>query len=171
MILSRWLLLSAAFLLAPAHAADPAKAKELMSLSNTHGFVAGTIKYGMRRKQEAAGLTDAQLACVDTISPARFADVVTAEIAARLSDAEIAAGIEFYRTPSAQKMVTFVAARLNGESVDNPYNAADVENIEKFMASPAGTKLAAVGQSESVTQKMADVTGDTIENCGKPKTP
>jgi hypothetical protein len=79
--------------------------------------------------------------------------------------------IEFYRTPSAQKLVTYVAARLKGESVDNPYDAADVEIIEKFMASPAGTKLATVGQSSSVTQKMADVTGDTIENCGKAKTP
>jgi hypothetical protein len=40
---------------------------------------------------EATVLTDAQLACVDTISPARFADVVTAETAAKLSDAEVAA--------------------------------------------------------------------------------
>ena len=162
-------LLSPTFCL-PAQAADRAKVMELMKFNNVHEFIAGSIKMGIRSRQAEAGLTDAQVACVEAISPSLFIDVVAAAMADTLSDAEVSAAIDFYSSPTGQKVAAYISTRLAGKDVPNPYDSADVANIKEFRSTPGGERVftQAAWKTDAVVNKMMEVTNDAIENCGKP---
>jgi hypothetical protein len=142
----------------PAQAADQARSRELVSLMKADEFAVGAMKYGLRRKQAEAGLTDAQLACVETIPASEFTKVVATAISEGMSDEEVAAAIAFYCTATGSRYVEL--------------SEDDIAKIQAFAATPAGDKLlkqGITGTSDVVSQKMAQVSGDTIENCGKKK--
>jgi hypothetical protein len=151
----------------PAQAADLARSRELMSLMKADEIAVGAMKYGLRRKQAEAGLSNAQLDCVDTLSPTQFTDA----IADGLTDEEVSAAMAFYRTPAGSRFVEFSVARMSGKSAPQ-LNEDDLAKVREFAATPAGTKLLKQnlpGTADVVTNKMAQLTGDTIENCGKAK--
>jgi hypothetical protein len=155
----------------PAQAADQARSRELMSLMKADEIAVGAMKYGLRRKQAEAGLSNAQLDCVDTLSPTQFTDAVTTAIADGLTDEEVSAAMAFYRTPAGSRFVEFSVARMSGKSAPQ-LNEDDLAKVREFAATPAGTKLLKQnlpGTADVVTNKMAQLTGDTIENCGKAK--
>ncbi len=157
----------------PAQAADQARSRELMSLMKADEFAVGAMKYGLRRKQAEAGLTDAQLACVETIPTSEFTNVVATAISEGMSDEEVTAAIAFYRTPTGSRYVASTMARLQRKEALPALSEDDIAKIQAFAATPAGDKLlkqGITGTSDAVSQKMAQVSGDTIENCGKKKT-
>jgi hypothetical protein len=154
-------------------AADRASSRELMSLMKADEFAAGAMKYGLRRKQAEAGLTDAQLACVETIPYSEFTNVVTTAISEGMSDEEVTAAITFYRTPTGIRYVDSTIARVQDKESPPALSDDDIEKIQAFAGTPAGDKLlkkGITGASDVVSQKMAQVSSVAIENCGKKKT-
>lgn len=155
-----------------AHSADSGKSADLMRLMHADELVAGVVKLGMHRKQAQAGLTDAQLACVDKIQPASFSAAITTAIANGLSDAELSTALAFYRSTTGVRFVDMTMARLQGQQPAAALTPEDIAKVEEFQATAAGEKVLNQGitmRSDAVTQKMMELSTDAIENCGKAK--
>lgn len=168
---SRYTLLFLALVLAPAvPAADAVKAKQLMTLMRADEVVAGAMKTGLKNKKTGIGLSDAQVACLDAVPASAFSQVVTTALAEGLSDAELAAAITFYRTPAGANYAKSIVALMQGAAPVQPLSNDDAARVREFAASPAGDKLlkkALIPNSNVVADRMAQVSGDAIENCGK----
>jgi len=164
LILASWLAAAAV------HAGDAAKAKLLMSLMRADEMVAGAMKTGLRNNNTGINLSMAQLACLNAVPHSEFSDVVTAALAEGLSNEELAAAISFYRTPAGARYVKSIVAITQGTRPEVPLNDEEAASVREFAASPAGDKLlkkALIPNSNVVADKMAQVSGDAIENCGK----
>jgi hypothetical protein len=161
----------ASMLVAPAgYAADAVKAKQLMTLMRADEMVAAAMKTGLRSKKSEIGLTDAQIACLNAVPHSEFSDAVTTSLAEGLSDEEIAAAIAFYRTPAGASYVKSIVALMQGAGPATPLSDDRAAQVREFAATPAGDKLlkrALIPNSNVVADKMAQVSGDAIENCGK----
>jgi uncharacterized protein DUF2059 len=164
LLILTWLTGSAAL------AGDAAKAKQLMTLMRADEVVAGAMKTGLRNNKTGINLSDAQLACLNAVPKSEFSDVVTAALAQGLSNEELAAAITFYRTPAGVRYVKSIVAITQGTRLDPPLTDAEGASVREFAATPAGDKLlkkALIPNSNVVADKMAQVSGDAIENCGK----
>lgn len=168
---SRYTLLLLAVVLAPAvPAADAVKAKQLMTLMRADEVVAGAMKTGLKNKKTGIGLSDAQVACLDAVPSSAFSQVVTTALADGLSDAELADAITFYRTPAGANYAKSIVALMQGAAPVQPLSNDDAARVREFAGSPAGNKLlkkALIPNSNVVADRMAQVSGDAIENCGK----
>jgi hypothetical protein len=165
------LLMLALLLAAPAvHAADAAKAKQLMTLMRADEVVAGAMKTGLKNKKTGIGLSDAQVACLDAVPPSAFSQVVTTALAQGLTDTDLAAAIAFYRTPAGANYARSIVALMQGTGSAPALSDDDAARVREFASSPAGDKLlkkALIPNSNVVADRMAQVSGDAIENCGK----
>jgi hypothetical protein len=161
----------ALLLLAPnVHAGDPVKAKQLMTLMRADEVVAGAMKTGLRNNKTGINLTDAQLACLNAVPHSQFSDVVTTALADGLSDDELAAAIAFYRTPAGTNYAKAIVTLMQGTSQPAPLSDADAASVREFADGPVGDKLlkkALIPNSNVVADKMAQVSADAIESCGK----
>jgi hypothetical protein len=152
-------------------AGDAVKAKELMTLMRADEVVAGAMKSSLRIRKDEVGLTDAQLACVNAVRPAEFSDAVTAALAQGLSDAELAAAIAFYRTPAGARYVKSLVPIMQGAGQAEALTDEDAARVHEFASTPTGTRLlkqALIPNSNVVADRMAQVSADAVENCGKP---
>jgi len=164
LLILTWLSASAAL------AGDAAKAKQLMTLMRDDEVVAGAMKTGLRNNKTGINLSDAQLACLNAVPKSEFSDVVTAALAQGLSNEELAAAITFYRTPAGARYAKSIVAITQATRLDVPLTDAEAASVREFAATPAGDKLlkkALIPNSNVVADKMAQVSGDAIENCGK----
>jgi len=164
LLILTWLTASAAL------AGDAAKAKQLMTLMRADEVVAGAMKTGLRNNKTGINLSDAQLACLNAVPKSEFSDVVTAALAQGLSNEELAAAITFYRTPAGARYAKSIVAITQATRLDVPLTDAEAASVREFAATPAGDKLlkkALIPNSNVVADKMAQVSGDAIENCGK----
>jgi hypothetical protein len=164
LLILTWLSASAAL------AGDAAKAKQLMTLMRADEVVAGAMKTGLRNNKTGINLSDAQLACLNAVPKSEFSDVVTAALAQGLSNQELAAAITFYRTPAGARYAKSIVAITQATRLDVPLTDAEAASVREFAATPAGDKLlkkALIPNSNVVADKMAQVSGDAIENCGK----
>jgi hypothetical protein len=164
LLILTWLSASAAL------AGDAAKAKQLMTLMRADEVVAGAMKTGLRNNKTGINLSDAQLACLNAVPKSEFSDVVTAALAQGLSNEELAAAITFYRTPAGARYAKSIVAITQATRLDVPLTDAEAASVREFAATPAGDKLlkkALIPNSNVVADKMAQVSGDAIENCGK----
>ena len=165
------LLVVALLLTAPAASAgDAAKAKQLMTLMRADEVVAGAMKTGLKNKKTGIGLSDAQVACLDAVPPSAFSQVVTTALAEGLSDAELAAAITFYRTAAGANYAKSIVALMQGTAPAQPLSDDDAAQVREFASSPAGDRLlkkALIPNSNVVADRMAQVSGDAIEKCGK----
>jgi hypothetical protein len=164
LLILTWLTASAAL------AGDAAKAKQLMTLMRADEVVAGAMKTGLRNNKTGINLSDAQLACLNAVPKSEFSDVVTAALAQGLSNQELAAAITFYRTPAGARYAKSIVAITQATRLDVPLTDAEAASVREFAATPAGDKLlkkALIPNSNVVADKMAQVSGDAIENCGK----
>jgi hypothetical protein len=153
-----------------ADAADPVKAKQLMTLMRADEVVAGAMKSGLRSKKNEIGLTDAQIACLNAVPHSEFSDAVTTALAEGLSDDEIAAAITFYRTPAGITYVKSIVALMQGTRPAESLDDEGASRVREFASSPAGDKLlkrALIPNSNVVADKMAEVSANAIESCGK----
>ena len=151
------------------HAADTAKAKQLMTLMRADEVVAGAMKTGLRNNRTGISLTDAQVACLNAVPHSQFSDVVTKTLAEGLTNEEIMAAITFYRTPAGANYVKSIVALMQGTRAETLSND-DATQVREFASSPVGDKLlkkALIPNSNVVADKMAQVSADAIENCGK----
>jgi hypothetical protein len=165
LLLASWLAASAV------PAADVAKARQLMTLMRADEVVAAAMKTGLRNGKTGINLSDAQSACLNAVPHRVFSDAVTAALAAGLSDAELAAAIAFYRTPAGARYAQSIVAVTQGKALDKPLTSEELASVREFAATEAGDKLlkkALVPNSNAVADRMAQVSGDAIENCGKP---
>ena len=112
--------------------------RELMSLTKADEFAVGAMKYGLRRKQAEAGLTDAHLACFETISPSEFTNVVATAISEGMSDEEVTAAIALYRTPAGSRYVEH-HGEVAAERRPPPLSEDDIAKIQAFAGLPPGT--------------------------------
>jgi hypothetical protein len=152
------------------HSGDAAKARQLMTLMRADEVVAAAMKTGLRNKKTGLALSDAQLDCLDAVPPSAFSDAVTMALAEGLSDEELAAATTFYRTPAGAHYAKSILA-LTRETTAEPLGEEDAARVREFAASAPGDKLlkkALIPNSNVVADKMAQVSGDAIENCGKP---
>jgi hypothetical protein len=168
----RYALLALALVLtAPAApAGDAVKAKQLMTLMRADEVVAGAMKTGLKNKKTGIGLSDAQVACLDAVPASEFSQVVTTALAEGLNDAELAAAIAFYRTPAGANYAKSIVTFMQRAGPTPPLSNDDATRVREFAASPAGDKLlkkALIPNSNVVADRMAQVSGDAIENCGK----
>jgi hypothetical protein len=168
----KYALLALAILLtAPAaHSADAVKGKQLMSLMRADEVVAGAMKAGLKNKKTGIGLSDAQVACLDAVPHSAFSQVVTTALAQGLTDAELDAAIAFYRTPAGANYARSIVALVQGTTPPQSLSDDDAARVREFASSPAGDKLlkkALIPNSNVVADKMAQVSGDAIEHCGK----
>ena len=164
LLILTWLTASAAL------AGDAAKAKQLMTLMRADELLAGAMKTGLRNNKTGINLSDAQLACLNAVPKSEFSDVVTAALAQGLSNQELAAAITFYRTPAGARYAKSIVAITQATRLDVPLTDAEAASVREFAATPAGDKLlkkALIPNSNVVADKMAQVSGDAIENCGK----
>jgi hypothetical protein len=155
---------------AAAHAGDAVKARQLMTLMRADEVVASAMKTGLRNNKTGINLSDAQLACLNAVPHSEFSNVVTAALAEGLSNEELAAAITFYRTPAGDRYVKSIVAITQGTRLEVPLNDEEAASVREFASSPAGDKLlkkALIPNSNGVADKMAQVSGDAIENCGK----
>ena len=151
------------------HAADMAKAKQLMTLMRADEVVAGAMKTGLRNDKSGIALTDAQVACLNAVPHSKFSDVVTQALAEGLTNDEVTAAISFYRTPAGANYVKSIVALMKGTPAGSLSNE-DSTRVHEFANSPVGDKLlkrALVPNSNVVADRMAQVSADAIENCGK----
>jgi hypothetical protein len=167
----RYALLVLTFVSLPpvAHGGDAFKARQLMTLMRADEVVAGAMKAGLKNKKTGLGLSDAQVACLDAVPSSAFSQVVTTALAQGLSDPELAAAIAFYRTPAGANYARSIVALMQGTS-PVPLGNDDAARVREFASSPAGDKLlkkALIPNSNVVADRMAQVSGDAIENCGK----
>jgi hypothetical protein len=164
-------LVVAALLASPlVQAGDPVKAKQLMSLMRADEVVAGAMKTGLRSKKAEIGLTDAQIACLNAVPHSEFSDAVTTAIADGLSNDELAAALTFYRTPAGADYVKSIVTLMQGGARPPPLSDADATSVREFASSPAGDKLlkkALIPNSNVVADRMAEVSANAIEDCGK----
>ena len=152
------------------HSADTAKAKQLMTLMRADEVVAGAMKTGLRNNRTGISLTDAQVACLNAVPHSQFPDVVTKALAEGLTNEEVMAAITFYRTPAGARYAKSIVAITQATRLDVPLTDAEAASVREFAATPAGDKLlkkALIPNSNVVADKMAQVSGDAIENCGK----
>lgn len=158
---------------AASHAADIAKAKQLMTLMRADEVVAGAMKTGLRNNKTGISLSDAQLACLNAVPHSEFSDVVTKALAEGLTNDEVAAAITFYRTPAGTHYVKTIVALMQGTPVEALGND-EATQVREFASSPVGDKLlkkALIPNSNVVADKMAQVSGDAIEKCAKAAAP
>jgi hypothetical protein len=156
------------------HAGDPVKAKQLMTLMRADEVVANAMKTGLRSKKAEIGLTDAQIACLNAVPHSEFSDVVTTAIADGLNDEELAAALTFYRTPAGTDYVKSIVTLMQGGARPPPLSDADATSVRDFANSPTGDKLlkkALIPNSNVVADKMAEVSANAIEDCGKAPAP
>ncbi len=154
----------------PALAADRAMSKQLMMLMRADEFVTGMMRQGVRALKTEAGLTDAQVACSFGVPHSEFSDVVTTAISEGLSDEELAAALTFFRSPAGAHYVQALAAVARGERPPDSQTEEDSARIQAFSNTSAGDKLLKqriFGTATVVTEKMAQVRVETLENCGK----
>ena len=154
----------------PGYTADAARAKQLMTLMRADEVVAGAMKTGLKNKKTGIGLSDAQVACLDAVPSSAFSQVVTAALAEGLTDTDLAAAIAFYRTPAGTNYAKSIVALMQGTASAPQLSDDDAARVREFASSPAGEKLlkkALIPNSNVVADKMAQVSGDAIENCGK----
>lgn len=153
-----------------AQGSDAARAKELMTLMRADEFAAGVLRSGMKRKQAQAGLTDAQIACVNAVPHSEFSEAVTTALAENLSDEELATAIAFFRAPAGTRYVKSLVALMQGTNPAERMTGDDVARFEEFRATSAGEKLLKQGlmsSAEVVTNRMAELSINAIDNCGK----
>ena len=155
----------------PVHAADEAKARELMTLMRADEFAAGAMKSITHQSQAEDGLTEAQVACVDAIKGSQLTDVVVQGLAQSLDAAEADAAIAFFRTPSGAKLMSLLNSKAFGTEMKESLTQADKDAIKAFVATPAGDKIMNQGvmvTSPVITKRMEALSKETVANCGKP---
>jgi hypothetical protein len=155
---------------AAVHAGDTVKARQLMTLMHADEVVAGAMKTGLRNNRTGINLSDAQLACLNAVPHSQFSDVVTTALAKGLNDQELAAAIDFYRTPAGTHYAKSIVALMQGTGRPPPLSDADAASVREFADGPVGDKLlkkALIPNSNVVADKMAQVSADAIESCGK----
>lgn len=161
--------------LAPAvHAGDAVKAKQLMTLMRADEVVAGAMKTGLRNNKTGINLSDAQIACLNAVPHSEFSNVVTTALADGLSTEELAAAITFYRTPAGANYAKSIVTLVQRSGQPLPLSDADAAAVREFADSPVGDKLlkkALIPNSNVVADRMAQVSADAIENCGKAPAP
>jgi hypothetical protein len=163
-------LLVLAATLATAHAGDAVKAKELMTLMRADEVVAGAMKTSLRSKKSGLGLTDAQIACLDAVPHSEFSDAVTKALADGLGDEELASAIAFYRSPAGIRYVKSLVALMQDTRPAETLSDDDAARVRDFADTALGNKLlkqALIPNSNAVADKMAEVSANAIENCGK----
>lgn len=157
-----------------AHAGDAAKARQLMTLMRADEVIAGAMKTGLRNNKTGINLSDAQTACLDAVPPSAFSDAVTTALAEGLSNEELVSAIAFYRTPAGANYVKSIVALTKDTGQPLALSDADAESVRGFASTAAGDKLlkkALIPNSNVVADRMAQVSGDAIENCGKAPAP
>lgn len=164
-------LLAVLSLLMPAvYAGDAVKARQLMTLMRADEVMAAAMKSGLRNTRTGIDLSIAQLACLNAVPHSQFSNAVTTALAEGLSNAELDAAIRFYRTPAGGNYAKSIVTVVQGSAQPLPLNDADAASVREFADSPVGDKLlkkALIPNSNVVADRMAQVSADAIENCGK----
>jgi hypothetical protein len=163
-------LLAIAFLQVTAHAADESKARELMSIMKADEFAARAMKAITLESQAEDGMTDAQVACIETVRASNFSDAVVRALSLGLDDAEALSAIAFYRTSTGRKLLNMLDAESFGTDLKEPLTAEDKAAIKQFLATSAGDKLVKKGiavTSPVVTNRMKELSQLKLATCGK----
>ncbi len=128
-----------------------------------------SAKHGQRR----GAIADAQLACVQALSPGAFYKVVGEVMAAALTSLESAAADRFFSTPVGQKYLKLGLLQIYpavGEQAPESlpqFSDSEYRELEKFAATATGEKLIArqVMQSASAKQLYGVRIRELMEQC------